>query len=252
MAITKQEMKSSFEMFDGQNKMYHDLEDDTYHSFDEIKLIGGGVSKWFSGFSRDSLLGYEEASWSKQPARSSVAPFSMTTINDVEFYSIAILEVTFPIISYVDFIELQKVLHQRTVDVIFFNVYRGEWMTREMTTTGNERGALHNFGLSIGGIKQVKVKFVATNNGLAEYNNESTVTITYNGGTPIAYDVAEQVVIGDGYNGDFYSCTDTDGSVYYKGQSITLFKSLNLTLTSTTSSILTRLQNINNGNITIL
>lgn len=154
------------------------------HTINEVKIVYPCTEgyKWFSGISRDSSLGWEEATWASQPARSATAPFAMTNIDNIQFGSVPQCQVTFPLLSYEDFIEMQKVLHQRTVIMTFFNMYTNEWITREMAITGNERGKIHNRGTTINGVTSVKVKFVSTQRYI-DYNSFKISYIVKSGET---------------------------------------------------------------------
>lgn len=208
------------------------------HNIDEFKLVGAGLNKWFKGISRDSMLGWDEASFGASPTRSTKAPFSMTNIDNIEFGSVAQFEVTMPIVTFDDFLVLQEILHQRYFYVTFYNVHRGKWMTREMMVTNNERASLYNRGITVLGVQKVKVKFVATNRNLAEYADGITITYNYNiaGSTAktVRLDVGEQYkVLGrnDVANGNktlAYWATP-NGGVVFPAQSITVFENLSLT-----------------------
>lgn len=226
--------------------------DGTQHTVDEFKIVGGGLNKWIKGLARDSALGWDEASFGASPSRSTTAPFSMTNIDNIEFGNVAQFEATMPMMTIEDFRDLQTVLHQRYFYVTFFNVQTLEWITREMMVTNNERERLYmriGYGVAgaqnyrvptIYGVQSVKVKFVATNRNLSEYDEGLTVDYDFNGGTLVAalqsgeYDIGDQVQV-YGRN-DVTKGTETlqywltdKGGVIFPAQRFTIFEDLNLT-----------------------
>lgn len=231
--------------------------DGTQHTVDEFKVVGGGLDKWIKGLARDSALGWDEASFGASPSRSTTAPFSMTNIDNIEFGQVAQFEATMPMMTIADFRDLQTVLHQRYFYVTFFNVQTLKWITREMMVTNNERERLYmriGYGMigtqgyrtpTIYGMQSVKVKFVATNRNLAEYDEAVTITYEFNGGTLVTDEKQSKYDIGD--QAQVYGRNDVSkgtevlqywriykdggtvvGGVLFPAQRFTIFESLTL------------------------
>lgn len=128
----------------------------------------------FKGISPESQLGWYETVWGANLTRSN--DFQFTNIDDVDFGRVANLQITFPIMDYQTFLQLQNLLHQRHVMVDYFNVDLGKRVVEEMAITGNERKKIYNFGNDILGMRNVSIKLVGTNR---EFDTNEEIEITY-------------------------------------------------------------------------
>lgn len=213
-------------------------------NLDTIYITGGGyINKAFKGVGRNSAWGRDEVVWQANLSRSS--SFAMTNIDNIGIGSVSTVEIIFPLINMEDFIALQKILHERHCIVNFFNVDLGKRQTKEMAVSGNERKMLYNRGNTLLGMRNVTIKFVATNRKIEEdtdYKIGVVLPISFNpnGGVGTAY-TEDTLEYGDQFelpgdvftNGNLYLaywCTSSDGNGerYLPGQSITIWKSLTL------------------------
>lgn len=213
-------------------------------NLDTVFITGGGfVNKPFKGISRDSAWGRDEVVWAANLSRSS--SFAMTNIDNVRIGSVANVELTFPLMSMQDFIDLQKILHERHCIVNYFSVDDGKRHTKEMAVTTNERKTLYSFGTSVIGMQNVKVTFVATNRKIDEdsdYKIGVDINIKYNpnggNGSVItdSKEFSEQYVMRglntftkSGYHiKEWNTKQDGSGARYLPNQSVTICEELNL------------------------
>ena len=146
-----------------------------------IYITGGGVVNHpFRGISRNSAMGWEEVVWGASLTRSST--FSLQNIDDIDIGTVRQVEIIFPVMNVEDFKILQRILHERYCIVNAFYVDDMQRHTCEMAITGNERKKIYNYGTSILGMRDVKVKFVATNRDNTEIGTNRTITYKANGG----------------------------------------------------------------------
>lgn len=148
---------------------------------DTIYITGGGfINKAFKGIGKDSAWAFDEVVWNANLSRSS--SFQMTNIDNVGIGKVTNLELRFPLLNMQDFIDLQTLLHERHLIVNFFNVDKGKRETKEMAITSNERKTIYNFGKDVIGMRDVKIKMVATNRKIEEDIDNligQELTITY-------------------------------------------------------------------------
>ena len=148
---------------------------------DTIYITGGGfINKAFKGIGKDSAWAFDEVVWNANLSRSS--SFQMTNIDNVGIGKVTNLELRFPLLNMQDFIDLQTLLHERHLIVNFFNVDKGKRETKEMAITSNERKTIYNFGKDVIGMRDVKIKMVATNIKIEEDIDNligQELTITY-------------------------------------------------------------------------
>lgn len=147
-----------------------------------IYITGGGEIRYpFRGISNNSPLGWQEVVWGASLTRSS--SFSLQNIDDIDIGTVRQVEITFPVMNVADFKVLQKILHERYCIVDAFYVDDMQRHTCEMAITNNERKRLYSFGSSILGMRNVKVKFVATNRDDQDIGTTRTITYKPNGGS---------------------------------------------------------------------
>lgn len=214
---------------------------------DVFYLTGAGYIDYpFRGISRDSALGWEEATWGGDPTRS-VSTLELTNITDVEFGLVARLELSYKYMNVQEYKVLCEISKQRVCYATYFNRETGKWVIRqEMAFTGNELGKLYAFGVDYIGTMDVKIKLVATNRDKAE----TTCTVTFNknnasaSGSVATYTVdwadntryskqaqkdGNTAFSWSGYVIDYFSSnSDGTGKKYLPEQDITVFDDLTL------------------------
>lgn len=211
---------------------------------DTIYITGAGFkNKAFKGVGRNSAWGYDEVVWGANLSRS--VNFAMTNIDNVRIGSVTNVHIIFPVMNIQDFIDIQKILHERHCIVNFYNVDKGIRETKEMAITSNERKTIYNFGSKILGMRDFTIKMVATNRKIDEdtgYKIGVDLPIVYNpnGGVgEIITDVREytdqyivrsaETYTNPGYHIEEWNTKpDGTGATYLPNLSITINDSLEL------------------------
>jgi hypothetical protein len=204
-----------------------------------IFITGGGYVNYpFRGISNKSPLGWAETLWGASLTRSN--DFKLKNIDQVRLGVVRQIELSFPIINVEDFVVLQKMLHERHLIVDAFYIDDMKRHTLEMAITNNERKTIYSFGEKLIGMRDVKLKLVATNRNSEDVYKEIEIEYDANGAsggeetqTP---DFGEQITL-QGYSGMSYqgkhfvewnTMPNGSGFSYLANQSITATNSMKL------------------------
>ena len=221
-----------------------------------IYLTGGGfVNRPFQGWGTDSLYGWQEMVWKKNPTRGGT--FAFTNIDDIDVGLVARCEISTKYMNIQDFMDLRKIVgRERHFLATFFDGDGGKWVTRDVYCSESSKNQLFVLKKHLIGVRDVTVKLVGTNldvqtttdeNG-NEVSTTETLSVVYNineGTGSIETETAEygsQVTISDGSgiiaptgkHLALWEAKMTVGGVlttvgqYGLGQSITLWKGLTL------------------------
>ena len=203
----------------------------------KVYITGAGYQDYPFTTSRDSI-GWNETVWGGNLNRS--RKFTLENIDDVDIGQVPQCTITFKFLKIEDFIILQELLKERHIQVRYFDIDVGDWVSHDMAITGNERKKIYSFGKSIIGMQDLTIKLVGTN--LDKEYAQKSITYKANGGSGSdvsnAYDYASQVVTLDeddsGFSKSGYSIAswntkaDGSGKTYLLNQSITLWNDLTL------------------------
>lgn len=222
-----------------------------YGTINSIFITGGGfIRREFKGIGTDSQYGWQELTWWKSPTRGKT--FAFTNMDDIDVGLIARCEINIKYMDIQDYMDLRKIVgRERHFKVEFFDIDSCQWVTRDMYCTENTSKQLFALNEKLIGKFDLVLKFVGTNldmetaideNGEHIYFKTYTIKYNLNGGsttqaTTVTKDYAQQVTL---YSEEItpawghlakWVTYDSNGNVveqYLPGQSITLFKNLEL------------------------
>lgn len=181
-------------------------------SIGTIYITGGGfIRRPFTGVGADSKFGWEELTWFKTPSRSRT--FAFSNMDDIDVGLIARCEINIKYMNIQDYMDLRKILgRERHFTVEFFDIDKGDWITRDMYCSENTRSKLFTLKQSLIGVMDYSIKLVGTNLDLEDVvgvdgsGGLRRMIVTYNSGegygsiTSESVEWGGQVKIADGAN----------------------------------------------------
>ena len=151
-------------------------------SIGTIYITGGGfIREPFSGAGTDSMFGWEEMTWFKDPTRSRT--FAFSNMDDIDVGLIARCEINIKYMNIQQYMKLRQILgRQRHFTVEFFDTDKGDWVIRDMYCSENTRSRFFTLKKSLIGVMDYSIKLVGTNLDMSQ-DSELTITYDLNGGS---------------------------------------------------------------------
>ena len=239
------------------------FEDLKHKTIGSVYITGGGlVSEEFKGVGTDSQFGWEELTWFKNPTRNRT--FAFQNMDQIDVGLIARCEINIKYMDITKYMKLRQVIgRERYFQMEFFDVDKGDWVTRTMYCTENTKRQLFTLKQSLIGVLDLNLKFVGTNTDQEERivvrddgteeevytTKKDPITYNLNGGsyTGSDYDYSktqehfyasqvelapsEDLIAPDGYHFAYWATKDTNGNIkskYGSKQKITLWHGLTL------------------------
>lgn len=173
-------------------------------SIGSIFITGGGlVDEEFKGVGSDSQLGWEELAWEVEPTRGKT--FAFQNMDDIDVGLIARCEINIKYMDIDKYMKLRQVVgRERYFHVTFFDLDKGDWVTRIMYCTENQKRQLFALNHSLIGVIDLSLKFVGTNT-----DQEGRIIVKDDGTEEEVY-TTKQYEIKYNLNGGSYTGSDYD------------------------------------------
>ena len=143
--------------------------DTEYGSIGSVYITGGGlVHEEFKGVGVDSQFGWEELTWFKNPTRNRT--FAFQNMDQIDVGLIARCEINIKYMDIDKYMKLRQVVgRERYFQMTFFDVDKGDWVTRTMYCSENTKRQLFTLKQSLIGVLDLSLKFVGTNTDVKTY-----------------------------------------------------------------------------------